>query len=49
MDSPVAIQRILTHLGLPATIAQPASARAPPQQSTWDFDPEFDDAFDHLG
>ncbi len=49
VDSPAVIQRILNHLGLPATIAQPASARAPPQQISWDFEPDFDDAFDHTG
>jgi len=49
VDSPVVIQRILTHLGLPATLPQPASARAPPQQSSWEFDSDFDDAFDHAG
>jgi hypothetical protein len=49
VDSPAVIARILTHLGLPATLPQPASARAPPQQTTWEFDPDFDDAFDHTG
>ena len=49
VDSPVVIQRILTHLGLPAMLPQPASARAPPQQTSWEFDPDFDDAFDHAG
>ncbi len=49
VDSPAVIARILTHLGLPATLPQPASARAPPQQTSWEFDPDFDDAFDHTG
>ena len=49
VDSPVAIGRILTHLGLPATLPQPASARAPPQQIGWEFESDFDDAFDQSG
>jgi hypothetical protein len=49
VQSPAVIQRILTHLGLPATLPQPASARAPPHQTSWEFDPDFDDDFDHTG
>jgi len=42
VDSPATIRRILTHLGLNATLPQPASARAPPQQTAWEFESDFD-------
>ena len=49
VDSPAVIQRILTHLGLPSTLPQPASARAPPQQTAWEFESDSGDAFNHVG
>jgi len=35
IDDPAVIRRILTHLGLPTTLGEPASGRAPP----WEDDP----------